>query len=211
MSDLWPEDLEVDAVKVPAAILREQAAALAERTKNVLEGRVVADPGTDPADAVADQFTWNFQIFAPALNYAYDLFSINHDIEMYPLIVETEDDELLQEYEEDISISDEAELLKLLRRLFSTVRTRRIVRALLAQSAEQKLKEAREAEQKAKEAAAAAALAPAPSAESARSPVPSAESAKSPTPSAESAESPTPVRDEEAPSSESGERVADAE
>lgn len=197
MSDLWPEDLEVEAVKVPAAILREQAAALAERTKNVLEGRVVADPGTDPSDAVADQFTWHFQIFAPALNYAYDLFSINHDIEMYPLIVETEDDELLAEYEEDISISDEAELLKLLRRLFSTVRTRRIVRALLAQSAEQK---AQEAEQKAKEAATAA---PAPA--------PSAESAKSPAPSAESAKSPAPASDEDAPSSESAERVADAE
>lgn len=182
MSDLWPEDLQVEAVKVPAAILKEQAAALSERTKNLLQGRVVAEPGTDPTDATADQFTWHFQLFAPALNYTYDLFSINHDIELYPLIIETEDEELAEEYDDDISISDEEELLKLLRRIFSSVRTRRIVRALVAQAAEAAARAAEEAARAAEAAARAAeAAAAAPSASSVSSP--SSASAASPVPS----------------------------
>jgi len=79
--DLWGELSLEENIRTPVTILREQAALLGEKTRQVLQGdvRVHHNVGLNGFEA-------EFFITAPALdNYAYQLFSIQYPLAMYPL------------------------------------------------------------------------------------------------------------------------------
>src|SRR5881296_859505 len=79
--DLWGE-IQPPDVRTPVSILREQAALLGQKTKNLVEASVetTSSGGT---------FYHTFKLVAPALdNYTYQLFRIRHGIQLYPVYVE---------------------------------------------------------------------------------------------------------------------------
>lgn len=82
MINLWPDNVSEEKWASPVSLLREQARFLGERTRNL----VTAEVGT--ASVEDEIFLYHFYIVAPTLNnYHYRLFSIEHNIEMYPLML----------------------------------------------------------------------------------------------------------------------------
>lgn len=121
--DLWPADLTNEpTARAPLLILREQAAKLGEKTANIVEAKVAAEPAPD-----GSQLLLRFSLVAPALGgYEYVLFRVVQPVDLYPATLQTE---------EGTYVADEEKSFKLcLEGLFRSARTRRIVSGLLAQS-----------------------------------------------------------------------------
>lgn len=79
---LWPDDLISDGPKLPVTILQEQAAALAEKTKNLLRGEVKTTPDDEGG------FVHRFYLRADVLDgYSYLLLIVSHGVTSYPAAV----------------------------------------------------------------------------------------------------------------------------
>ena len=77
--NLWPEELgEEPELIAPRAILKHQASELGRITGDVLRGRL----STSTND---DEFEYSFKVFVPTLDYSYELFTLKHGIEFYPM------------------------------------------------------------------------------------------------------------------------------
>jgi hypothetical protein len=132
--DLWPDDLGPGKVIAPVTILREQASALAKKTRGLLEGRVDRANTNELLRTLAaatgeeGAFTYSFRIVAPALGpYQYELLRINHDYHLDPVRVR------YLPAEEDYDADDEAAYVETLRKCFAHDETKRIIASLLAQ------------------------------------------------------------------------------
>jgi hypothetical protein len=136
MENLWPEDITTSVdLNTPVELLQQQASYLGEMTKNELKGIV------GNSDALFDkgEFKYEFYINAPTLgNYSYKLFSISHDIDLYPVNIFLEN-EMIKEILGDrytsnikaIKCSNEAHFIGTLGRVFAAKRTRNIITSLL--------------------------------------------------------------------------------
>lgn len=120
--DLWPDDISTAPFVSPVAILREQAAILAEKTKGLLEGDVTTS-------RVSDRFDHHFYIVAPALdNYRYKLLTVRHgNLDMYPAAIQYHPDTIVH------SAQTQEQFVELLGTLLAREETKRVVHALLAQ------------------------------------------------------------------------------
>lgn len=146
--DLWPSGIEVERISAPLIILREQAALLGERTKNLVQAEVIEE------ESRRDRFIFYFFLLAPVLgNYRYQLLTVSHDIDLYPVEI-TVEDSILHEVSEklDVRIHDsqgnyrqgdepqyihaesEEAFIKALRIIFNTSKSRRVLTALISQS-----------------------------------------------------------------------------
>jgi hypothetical protein len=76
--DLWPANIADSKLTTPVAILKEQAALLGEKTKQLVKGEV-------STQTTGNLFVHHFYIVAPTLNYKYELFTASHVINFYPL------------------------------------------------------------------------------------------------------------------------------
>ena len=142
MESLWPEDIAVVETKAPVTILKEQASILGNETKGTVEGEVAHV--LDSSEELP--FSYAFHIKAPALgDYRYRLFTIAHDVSMYPLLVRPDETTLaelkarkaLKEFSVDpkgIDVGNERDFVRVLSLLFASRRTKQVVRAILAQS-----------------------------------------------------------------------------
>ncbi|MCE7982469.1 MAG: hypothetical protein DYG89_14855 [Caldilinea sp. CFX5] len=147
--DLWPSGIEVERVSAPLTILRQQAALLGERTKNLVQAEVIED------ELQTNRFVFFFFLLAPVLgNYRYQLIRISHDIGLYPIEIKVEPsilqevqstlDVRTEEVEGDIArfgkesyyihVASEEELIKALRAIFNSNKCRKVLTALLSQS-----------------------------------------------------------------------------
>jgi hypothetical protein len=122
--NLWPDDLDGETSEVsPFAILKQQAAQLAQATKGILHGTVSREP--EPFGSGG--FTYEFGINAPALRYNYDLFRLDQkQLDFYPLQCRFEN--------ETGEIGSEQEFYTWLKRVFSSEKTRLVVKRLIAQA-----------------------------------------------------------------------------
>jgi len=90
--DLWPENLTTNRIKSPVTILKEQAALLGQKTRNVVQAQVrsikSAYPGYQETPAEEEtKLRYEFCILAPALgNYRYKLFTVFHNVDLYPAV-----------------------------------------------------------------------------------------------------------------------------
>lgn len=77
-TDFWG-DLGVAELRTPVTIMREQAALLGAKTQNLIEARV--------RTSVLDNYFWHFfDLIVPSMdNYSYELFSVWHAVELYPV------------------------------------------------------------------------------------------------------------------------------
>lgn len=107
-------------MRTPRSILREQAALLGAKTKNLVE----ASAQTHVADN-SPNINHNFLLVVPALDYAYSLFAIWHGPGIYPVGV------MGNKYQ----FGTEQEFIDWLGATLSSPDTKRIVSNLLAQVA----------------------------------------------------------------------------
>jgi hypothetical protein len=122
--DFWGE-LAPDDIRTPVAIMREQAALLGAKTGNLIEARVATEAGTW-SNRHGGDFKHRFLLVAPALgDYTYELFSVSHDVSIYPI--------LSDDAPGGARLNNEEEFVRWLREKLSSSETRRIVSNLLAQ------------------------------------------------------------------------------
>jgi hypothetical protein len=117
-TDLWGE-IAATPIRTPLAILREQAALLGAKTKNLVEASV-------NTHATGDHFQHSFDLVVPALDrYTYNLFTIIHGPSIYPVTV----------WGKTVIFLTEEQFIEWLGATLSSPETMRIVTNLLAQVA----------------------------------------------------------------------------
>jgi hypothetical protein len=117
-TDLWGE-IEATQIRTPLVILREQAALLGAKTKNLIEASV-------KTHANGDTFIHQLNLVVPALdNYTYNLFTITHGPSIYPVSVAYK----------TVRFETEQEFIDWLGATLSSPETKRIVSNLLSQVA----------------------------------------------------------------------------
>lgn len=120
--DLWPEDIRASNVTPPVAILREQAALLGKKTKNLLRGEV----GT----AIYRSTIYHtFDVVVPGLgDYRYELFKILHEVLPYPVRI------FSGPHPEGVhQLDTEQDFVAWLKWVLASEDTKRVIGALLAQ------------------------------------------------------------------------------
>src|SRR5437879_4450707 len=77
-TDFWGQ-IQTEGIRTPVAILREQAALLGPKTQNLVEAKVQTHP-------LGSYLSHSFKLSVPALDYVYQLFSVNHPVDhLYPV------------------------------------------------------------------------------------------------------------------------------
>lgn len=135
-ADLWPENIQFvrEEFKAPVTVLREQAALLGQRTKNIVTAEVKARQYGEGTTILAT-FRFAFYIIGPAIGfYRYRLFMMTSDVEFYPLTLEVAPGVLAPQQSVVLSIKSHDEFLRALRRVFSADKTLRVTRSILALS-----------------------------------------------------------------------------
>jgi len=114
-TDLWGE-IAPTQVRTPAAILREQAALLGSKARNVVEADVTTF-------TLGNTFYHRFNLVVPGLDgYTYELFTISTDVSPYPVDVGGK------------QMQTEQEFTEWLRAKLSSPETKKIINNLLAQA-----------------------------------------------------------------------------
>ncbi len=116
--DLWPSNIADSKLTSPIIILKEQAALLGEKTKNLVKGEITTLP-------FGPNFVHHFYLIAPTIHYKYELFQVSHGISFYPL-------ELRQGVQKN-SLDDEEGFKEALKTLFSSTATLNAVHSILAE------------------------------------------------------------------------------
>ena len=116
--DLWPENIAESNMVTPVAILREQAALLGDKTKQLVAGEV-------QTTTTGNLFVHSFYVAAPTLNYRYELFRVQHPAAFYPLV--------LAQGQSTSQLKSEEEFKNKLKEVFSSPQTLNVVHSILAQ------------------------------------------------------------------------------
>lgn len=117
-NDFWPANIAESNLITPITILKEQAALLGEKTRQLVKGEVVTQ-------ATGDMLVHYFYIVAPTLNYRYELFSISHHVNFYPVV--------LRSANNSTTLRTEAEFKEKLKEIFAAQHTVNVVHSILAQ------------------------------------------------------------------------------
>jgi hypothetical protein len=135
--DLWPEVMVAASIQTPIAILSEQADILGCRTNRLIEAIV-----DQPAEARDDRFAYEFLISVENLEYRYSPFRVEHSIDLYPVKIFLQDDDIAKEVVGRVSSTNpwttcvaktEQEFLETLGKIFTSEKMKRLLGALLAQ------------------------------------------------------------------------------
>src|ERR1035437_6610129 len=116
--DLWPENIADSNLVTPVSILKQQAALLGEKTRQLVKGEVVTQ-------TTGNLFVHYFYIAAPTLSYKFELFTLSHGINFYPLVMKS--------LNNTISLNSENEFKDKLKEIFAAPHTRNVVHSILAQ------------------------------------------------------------------------------
>ena len=123
--NLWGDLPEVEDLRTPASILKEQATRLTEMTAGALRGK------TTYLQLAGGKFNLELRIVAqPLQGYEYTVAKITHPIEQYPLTITAD---LGGERVWRASCTDEAEFVAALREVLTADKTRAVIASLLAQ------------------------------------------------------------------------------
>ena len=116
--DLWPENIADSHLTTPVTVLKEQAALLGEKTRQLVKGEVVTQ-------TTGNLFVHYFYIAAPTLSYKFELFTLSHGVNFYPLVMRYLND--------TISLRSESEFKDKLKEIFVAPHTLNVVHSILAQ------------------------------------------------------------------------------
>ena len=145
--NLWPDDIGNVTSIAPVTILKQQAALLGKKTKNLVEGKVA--PISEEAWTYRNGFAYSLNIVARTLGYEYRLLAISHGVDHYPLRIRP-DGAVLSEISTQfprfmelvppgkviggLQAKSREEFEAILKAIFESQKTRRVVESLLAQS-----------------------------------------------------------------------------
>jgi hypothetical protein len=126
MIDLWPDQFGQLGSPPPLLTLKEQASIISSKTG----GRIVAEVSSGRQFiSRGDGFTHIFFLVAPFLDdYKYQLFSVTHDVGLYPLKVEAD------VMDRAFSCESPEEFQAALRTIFASPQTIKVIQAILAQT-----------------------------------------------------------------------------
>ena len=116
--NLWPDNIADSNLTTPVTILKEQAALLGEKTRQLVKGEVVTQ-------TTGNLFVHCFYIAATTLNYRFELFSVSHGINFYPLVMKSLND--------TIPLDSESDFKDKLKEIFAAPHTLNVVHSILAQ------------------------------------------------------------------------------
>jgi hypothetical protein len=119
-ADFWPDDIGQSDLRTPVSLLREQAVALGEKTKNVVTAEVTSS-------AAGEAFTHFLVLLAPAVNYRYQLITIQHPITLYPMTAMISGGSWAR-------IDSEDGFIQWLKAALTSDKTKGVIRALIAQA-----------------------------------------------------------------------------
>lgn len=124
--NLWGELPEIEDIRAPITILKEQAAQLQVMTKNLLRGKVIRRfAGT--------WFNLELRMLAPAIdNYEYTVLEVRHPIDNYPLTVTAGYES--GRPDSGRMCSTEGEFVAALADILGSEKVRTIIKSLLIQS-----------------------------------------------------------------------------
>lgn len=140
-NNLWPENLNELAFESPKFHMLQQAAILGERTRHVLDGKLVTyeEPG-------GKLIRHDFTVIAPTLRYRFVLFSVQHaKVPAYPALVRYVSaaawpPEVYQlktkDPESTFEVKNEEEFMRLMKFILSNKDTLEILQTLISQSQE---------------------------------------------------------------------------
>ena len=144
MIDLWPKELTVVDQRSPLTILKEQASLLGEKTQNIVVAVLEKNPDTRALACKEVSFKYGFLLTCPALgHYRFGLFTVAYGIDMYPVHFHFDSDvaeEIIEQTpakpgkDGSLLASNEQEFTEILRRIFSSRKTLRVIHALLSQA-----------------------------------------------------------------------------
>lgn len=118
MDDLWPTNIADSNLVTPVSILKEQAALLGEKTKELVKGEIVSQ-------TTGNLFIHSFNLLAPTLGYRYELFQVTHHVNFYPLVI--------RHLNNTYQLKSEPEFKDKLKEIFSAQHTLNTIHSILAQ------------------------------------------------------------------------------
>jgi hypothetical protein len=116
--DLWPSNIADANLITPVTILKQQAALLGEKTKQLVAGEVTTQ-------TTGNLFVHSFYIAAPTLGYKYELFQVHHSINFYPIT--------FKYLNTTTQLASEAEFKDKLKEILAAQHTLNVVHSILAQ------------------------------------------------------------------------------
>ena len=117
-NDFWPANIADSNLTTPVTILKEQAALLGEKTRQLVKGEVVTQ-------ATGTLLVHYFYIAAPTLSYKFELFNFQHRVNFYPLVMRYRNN--------TASLNSESKFKEKLKEIFGAQRTLNVVHSILAQ------------------------------------------------------------------------------
>ncbi len=131
--NLWPAEITADnGLKGPVVVLKEQAALLGEKTKNLVEAEVESGSNDNSGN-----FVDRFVIYSSLINYRYDLFYIEYPFGFYPAVVVWDGFNVRTKVSETLTgrkVNTQQELESTLQEIFSHEKTVRIIQTLMSRA-----------------------------------------------------------------------------
>lgn len=120
---LWGKIEDIETIKTPALVLKEQAGILTKATRGLLRGRLIrfaSGRGT---------FEFGLDIVAPTMgDYSYEILRISYPLVLYPVNVRDIVHEKAQE------CNNEEEYLLTIESILSSLEVRNVIKMLLSQA-----------------------------------------------------------------------------
>lgn len=116
--DLWPANIADSKLTTPVTVLKEQAALLGEKTRQLVKGEVVTR-------TTGNLFVHYFYIVAATLSYRFELFTVSHGVNFYPLA--------MRYLNNNVTLGSEVEFKEKLKEIFGAQHTLNVVHSILAQ------------------------------------------------------------------------------
>jgi hypothetical protein len=117
-NDFWPANIAESNLITPVTILKEQAALLGEKTRQLVKGEVVTQ-------TTGTLLVHYFYIVAPTLSYRFELFNVQHHVNFYPLV--------LGYLNKSTSLPTENDFKEKLKEILASQHTLNVVHSILAQ------------------------------------------------------------------------------
>jgi len=120
--DLWPDSITEDVgLSGPTHILKEQALALAAKTKNIVKAEI--DSGS-AVHGIGASFADSFVLYGPIIGYRYELFRVFYTLDLYPVEL------VFDEWEKTRIFPDEEAFIAGLAEVFSNAKTLKVINAI---------------------------------------------------------------------------------
>ena len=124
-NNLWGDLSDLESVRTPKGILKEQSEYLTEAMGGFLLGRIIA------LQTAGSEFIYDLDVVVPALNrYVYTVLSIRHTVELYPVELSAEKPPI------NVTCENEKDFVEAVSSVLSSAQVKAVLSSLHAQANE---------------------------------------------------------------------------